>query len=85
LELRTSKESGIKLGKRVVRYYFKLMDECQMTQLVRRRDGRVLTELCTEELENVLKKEKVGLAISRIKQLAFHTVFDLGKHTVTFQ
>ena len=56
-----------------------------MTQLVRRRDGRVLTELCTEELENVLKKEKVGLAISRIKQLAFHTVFDLGKHTVTFQ
>jgi repressor of nif and glnA expression len=78
---RRLKNSGIELGERAVRYHLKLMDERRLTQLVGRRDGRVLTELGIEEIENALVKDKVGLAISRIELLAFRTDFDLDKHT----
>jgi len=57
------------------------MDERGLTQLVGRRDGRVLTERGVEEIDSALVKDKVGLAISRIEILAFRTDFDLDKRT----
>lgn len=78
---RRLKDSGIELGERAVRYHLKLMDERGLTQLVGRRDGRVLTEQGIEEIEDALVKDKVGLAISRIELLAFRTDFDLDKRT----
>ncbi len=78
---RRLKERGVELGERAVRYHLKLMDERGLTQLVGRRDGRVLTEQGIEEIENALVKDKVGFAISRIELLAFRTDFDLDKRT----
>lgn len=78
---RRLKDSGIELGERAVRYHLKLLDERQLTRLVGRRDGRILTERGIEEIESALVKDKVGLAISRIEQLAFRTDFDLDKRT----
>ncbi|MFC2043882.1 DUF128 domain-containing protein [Chloroflexota bacterium] len=78
---RRLKDCGVELGERAVRYHLKLMDERGLTQLIGRRDGRVLTERGTEEIECALVKDKVGFAISRIELLAFRTNFDLDKHT----
>jgi repressor of nif and glnA expression len=78
---RRLKDCGIELGERAVRYHLKLMDERGLTQLVGRRDGRVLAERGIEEIESALVKDKVGLAISRIELLAFRTDFDLDKRT----
>jgi hypothetical protein len=73
------RERGVELGERAVRYHLKLMDERGLTQLVGRRDGRVLTEQGIEEAKSALVKDKVGFAISRIELLAFATNFDHEK------
>jgi len=73
------KDYGVELGERAVRYHLKLMDERGFTQLLGRRDGRVLTERGIEEVESALVKDKVGFAISRIELLAFRTAFDPDK------
>jgi repressor of nif and glnA expression len=78
---RRLKEHGVELGERAIRYHLKLMDERGLTQLVGRRDGRILTERGLEEIEDALVKDKVGFAISRIELLAFRTDFDLDKRT----
>jgi repressor of nif and glnA expression len=78
---RCLKGMGIELGERAVRYHLKLMDERGLTQLVGRRDGRVITELGLEELKRALVADKVGFAISRIEQLTFQTSFDWDKRT----
>ena len=70
------KDHGFELGERAVRYHLKLMDERGLTQLVGRRDGRVLTEKGSEEVKSALVKDKVGFAISKIETLAFRTSFD---------
>lgn len=72
---------GVELGERAVRYHLKLMDERGLTQLVGRRDGRVLTERGIEEVGCALVKDKVGFVISRIELLAFRTDFNLDKRT----
>lgn len=78
---RRLRDRGIELSERGVRYHLKLMDERGLTQLVGRRDGRVLTERGIEEIGCALVQDKVGLAISRIELLAFRTDFDLDKRT----
>jgi len=78
---RRLKDCGVELGERAVRYHLKLMDERKLTQLVGRRDGRVLTERGAEEIGCALVKDKIGLAISRIELLAFRTDFDLDSGT----
>jgi hypothetical protein len=78
---RCLKDYGIELGERAVRYHLKLTDERGLTQLVGRRDGRVLTDQGIEEIGRALVRDKVGLAISRIELLAFRTDFDLDKRT----
>jgi len=78
---RRLKGHGIELGERAVRYHLKLMDERGLTQLLGRRDGRVLTEQGMNEVRNALVKDKVGFAITRIELLAFRTNFDLKNRT----
>jgi len=73
------KDFGVELGERAVRYHLKLMDERGLTQLIGRRDGRILTERGIEEVKCALVKDKLGLAISRIELLAFRTNFDFQK------
>lgn len=77
---RRLRDLGIYLGERAVRYHLKLMDERGLTKLVS-RDGRLITELGTEELNNALVRDKVGFALSRIELLAFRTEFDWEKRT----
>jgi len=71
------KEHGIDLSERSVRYHLKLMDERGFTRLAGRREGRVLTDRGANEVSDALVEDKVGLAISRIEQLAFRTSFDI--------
>ena len=78
---RRLKGHGIELGERAVRYHLKLMDERGLTQLLGRRDGRVLTEQGMKEVRNALVKDKVGFAITRIELLAFRTSFNLQNRT----
>lgn len=78
---RRLKDLGIDLGERAVRYHLKLMDEQGLTQLVGRRDGRVITELGIQELKHGRVKDKIGFALSRIELLAYRTTFDLNTHT----
>jgi len=77
---RRLKDLGVELGERAVRYHLKLMDERGLTRLIG-RDGRLITEAGMEELKSALVRDKVGFAISRIELLAFHTDFDLDRHT----
>jgi len=78
---RRLKDHGIELGERAVRYHLKLMDERGLTQLLGRRDGRVLTEQGIEEAKSALVRDKVGFTISKIELLAFRTDFDLQSRT----
>ena len=78
---RCLKDLGIELTERAVRYHLRLMDERGLTQLVGRRDGRVITELGLVELKRALVNDKVGFAFSRIETLAFRTDFDWDKRT----
>lgn len=73
------KEHGVDLSERAVRYHLRLTDERGLTQLVRDRDGRVITNKGLREMERALVKDKVGFAISRIEQLAFRTSFNCEK------
>ena len=70
---------GIELSERAVRYHLRLMDERGLTQMVGRRDGRVITELGQAELRRALVTDKVGFAFSRIETLTFLTDFDLDE------
>jgi HTH-type transcriptional regulator, global nitrogen regulator NrpRI len=74
------KDHGIMLDERTVRYHLKIMDERGFTRLVG-RDGRLLTDLGIEEVENAMVKDKVGFALSRIDTLAFRTSFNAEKLT----
>ena len=71
------KDRGIELSERTIRYHLRLTDERGFTQLVRERDGRVVTERGLLEIQRALVKDKMGLSISRIEQLAFRTSIDL--------
>ena len=73
---RQMNNSGIRLSERAVRYHLKLMDERGMTQLIGRRDGRIITDLGVEELDNARVHDKIGFAISKIESLAFQTTFN---------
>lgn len=70
------KEHGLELGERAVRYHLRLMDERGLTQLIGKRDGRILTERGIAEVKSALVEDKVGFAISRIETLSFRTTFN---------
>ncbi|MHB8105205.1 MAG: DUF128 domain-containing protein [Dehalococcoidales bacterium] len=75
------KDLGIELTERAVRYHLKMTDEKGLTELVGRRDGRIITELGQAELKKALVRDKVGFAFARIEDLAFRTNFDFNTHT----
>ena len=72
------KGHGIELTERAVRYHLKLMDERGFTENVG-RDGRLITRLGVEELEDALVSDKVGFVASKIELLAYQTDFDIDK------
>jgi len=74
-------DTGIGLGEVTVRYYLKLTDERGLTRLVKRRDGRVITDLGRAELQRALVSDKVGFALNKIEMLAFRTDFDVETRT----
>lgn len=76
---RKMKERGVQLSERTVRYHLKLMDERGLTKLVGRRDGRIITPLGLDEINNARVRDKISLSISRIDVLSFKTTFDIKK------
>jgi len=76
---RRLKEYGVELGERAVRYHLKLMDERGLTRPLQRRDGREITSLGIEELNNALVTDKVGFVLEKIELLAFRTSFNMEK------
>jgi len=72
-------EYGVELGERAVRYHLKLMDERGLTRSLQRRDGREITPLGIEELNNALVADKVGFVLEKIELLAFRTSFDIER------
>ncbi len=67
---------GIRLEERSVRYHMRLMDERGLTRMERHRDGRMITKQNLMELRSARVSDKVGLSMSRIEMLAFHTDFN---------
>jgi HTH-type transcriptional regulator, global nitrogen regulator NrpRI len=74
---RKMKERGVQLSERTVRYHLKLMDERGLTKLICRRDGRIITSLGLDEINNARVRDKISLSISRIDVLSFKTTFDI--------
>ncbi len=74
-------EQGVELGERAVRYHLKLMDERGLTRPAERWDGREITPLGVEELNNALVTDKVGFVLEKIELLAFRTSFNIEKRT----
>lgn len=78
---RQLKEQGIELGERGVRYHLKLMDERGLTRPAERWDGREITPLGIEELNNALVADKIGFVLEKIELLAFRTSFNIERGT----
>lgn len=78
---RQLKEYGVELGERAVRYHLKLMDERGLTRPLQRRDGREITPLGIEELDNALVADKVGFVLEKIELLTFRTSFDIERRS----
>jgi len=76
---RRMSEQNVQLSERAVRYHLKIMDERGLTQLVGRRDGRIITRQGLDEISNARVRDKIGLSISRIDILSFKTTFDVKK------
>ncbi len=78
---RQLKEQGVELGERAVRYHLKLMDERGLTRPMERWDGREITPLGKEEINNALVADKIGFVLEKIELLAFRTSFDIERGT----
>jgi len=78
---RQLKEHGVELGERGVRYHLKLMDERGLTRPAERWDGREITPLGIEELNNALVADKIGFVLEKIELLAFRTSFNIERGT----
>jgi repressor of nif and glnA expression len=78
---RQLKECGVELGERGVRYHLKLMDERGLTRSAERWDGREITSLGIEELNNALVADKIGFVLEKMELLAFRTSFSIERGT----
>ena len=67
---------GYELGERAVRYHLKLMDERGLTQIVGKKDGRLITSAGLDELKSALVSDRLGCMAARIELLAYATTFD---------
>jgi HTH-type transcriptional regulator, global nitrogen regulator NrpRI len=73
---RQLKEQGVELGERAVRYHLKLMDERGLTRPMEKWDGREITQLGIEELNNALVTDKIGFVLEKIENHAMSTLLD---------
>lgn len=69
-------ERGYPIGERGVRYHLRILDERGLTKR-QGYDGRVITELGVNELEDALVGDRVGFIITRIEKLIYDTTFNL--------
>jgi repressor of nif and glnA expression len=69
-------ERGYAIGERAVRYHLRILDAQGLTKRLG-YDGRVITELGTNELNNALVGDRVGFIITKIERLMWDTTFDL--------
>ncbi|MFH1361083.1 MAG: NrpR regulatory domain-containing protein [bacterium] len=72
------KAHGIELTERAIRYHLKIMDEKGLTE-TKWKEGRTITLMGREELEDALVSDKVGFIISKIESMAYQMDFDLDK------
>ncbi|KCZ72954.1 hypothetical protein ANME2D_00012 [Candidatus Methanoperedens nitroreducens] len=70
-------ERGYPIGERGVRYHLRILDERGLTQR-QGYDGRIITELGTNELNNALVGDRLGLIITRVEKLIYDTTFNPG-------
>ncbi len=66
---------GYTIGERTVRYHLRILDERGLTKCLG-YDGRVITGLGINELNNALVGDRVGFIISKIEKLMCDTTFD---------
>ena len=69
-------ERGYSIGERGVRYHLRILDERGLTKR-QGYDGRVITERGTDELNNALVGDRLGVIITKIEKLVYDTTFDL--------
>ncbi len=69
-------ERGYPIGERGVRYHLRILDERGLTKR-QGYDGRVITERGTDELNNALVGDRLGVIITKIEKLIYDTTFDL--------
>lgn len=67
---------GYDLGERAVRYHLKLMDQRGLTQIVGRKDGRLITSAGLDEIKSARVSDRLGYSRARIELLAYATTFD---------
>ncbi len=70
-------ERGYPIGERGVRYHLRILDERGLTKRLG-YDGRVITELGINELNNALVSDRIGFIITKIEKLIYDTTFDLN-------
>lgn len=67
---------GYELGERAVRYHLQLMDQRGLTQIISKKDGRLITSAGLDELRSALVSDRLGYVAARIELLAYATTFD---------
>lgn len=70
-------ERGYPIGERGVRYHLRILDERGLTKR-QGYDGRVITDLGINELNNALVGDRMGFIITHIEKLIYETTFDLN-------
>lgn len=69
-------ERGYPIGERGVRYHLRILDERGLTNR-QGYDGRIITEIGIDELNNALVGDRLGFIITRIEKFIYDTTFDL--------
>ncbi|HLB72275.1 MAG: NrpR regulatory domain-containing protein [Candidatus Methanoperedens sp.] len=67
---------GYGLGERAIRYHLRILDERGLTKRLG-YDGRIITELGIDELNNALVGDRIGFIITKIERCMLDTTFDL--------
>jgi HTH-type transcriptional regulator, global nitrogen regulator NrpRI len=73
------KDHGVCLGETTVRYHLLHLDGRGLTQHIGKKDGRLITQLGLNELQNALVSDRVGSAMTRIETLAYQISFEPEK------
>jgi HTH-type transcriptional regulator, global nitrogen regulator NrpRI len=72
--------SGVDISERTVRFHLQYLDQEGLTRYMDRQ-GRIITELGKDEVDNARAFERVGFLADRIDQMSYAMDFDLKTHT----